>query len=65
MDHLTPGYREHRLTHPQRAYTARILVWATIGASAGLLAVGVALVAPDGLVLFGLLAGLLFGATRP
>lgn len=64
MDHLTPGYREHRLTHPQRAYTARILVWATLGAVTGLLAVLCAQVAPDALVLGGLLAGILFGATR-
>lgn len=64
MDHLVPGYREHRLRHPHRAYTARILAWATLGATCGLVAVLCALVAPDGLVLAGLLAGLLFGATR-
>lgn len=41
MDHIVPGYREHRLRHPQRAYTARILAWATLGAVTGLLLVPV------------------------
>lgn len=64
MDHLTPGYRASRLRRHQRAYTARTLAWATIGAACALLAVLCARVAPDGLVLAGLLAGLLYGATR-
>ena len=64
MDHLTPGYREHRLRRSQSPHTARTLVWATIGALLGLGAVLCARVAPDGLVLAGLVAGLLFGATR-
>lgn len=49
---------------PVRRPVLRVLAWATIGAMGGLTAVLCALVAPDGLVLFGLLAGLMFGATR-
>lgn len=81
MDHLTPGYREDRLSRSrhraeaesfmlaasrrrQRPRVLRTLAWATIGATAGLVAVLCALVAPDSLVLTGLIAGLLFGATR-
>ena len=64
MDHLTPGYREARLSRPLRPHTLRVLAWATIGALGGLTAVLCALVAPDGLVLTGLIAGALFGATR-
>lgn len=64
MDHLTPGYRRTRLQRREQPFLLRTLAWATIGATAGLVAVLCALVAPDGLVLAGLLAGLLFGATR-
>lgn len=80
MDHLTPYYRSSRLARShhraeadsfllaaqrrRRPQVLRTLAWATLGATAGLLLVGMALVAPDGLVLFGLLAGILFGASR-
>lgn len=64
MDHLTPGYREHRLRHAQRAHTARVLAWAILGTSVGLLAVLCALVAPEAIVIAGLLGGIMFGASR-
>ena len=62
MDHLTPGYREHRLS--QRPHTARVLVWGLLGVLCALGLVWCAHSAPDALILAGLLAGLMFGATR-
>jgi hypothetical protein len=65
MDHLTPGYRQTRLSRPLRPQVLRTLAWGTLGTSAGLVAILCALVAPSALVFAGLLGGLMFGATRP
>lgn len=64
MDHLTPGYREHRLRRHHKPHTGRVLVWGLLGFLGALAALWAAQVAPDGLLLAGLLAGLMFGATR-
>lgn len=62
MDHLTPGYRASRLH--RKAHTARVLVWALLGTCTSLLLVLCALVAPEGLVIAGLLGGIMIGASR-
>lgn len=63
MDHLDPGYRAARLR--RKPHTARTLIWATLGACTALGVVWAATTAPDAVVLFGFLAGLMAGATRP
>lgn len=64
MDHLTPGYRETRLRRRHEAHTARVLVWALLGALASLTLVWAAHTAPDALLIAGTIAALLYGATR-